>query len=118
MNFRMEDLLAEVRASLPGLVWSREKQDDPAAVELQAVFYRGVKDDLLVCATSFSIEAQGFPDRRREGEGRFMSLTLFVLGLNGRIIAQLDAGGQGELFEDPCGGSFTPERGPGTLEYT
>lgn len=37
-----------------------------------------------------------------------MSLTLFVLGLNGRIIAQLDAGGQGELFEDPCGGSFTP----------
>lgn len=69
MNFRMEDLLAEVRASLPGLVWSREKQDDPAAVELQAVFYRGVKDDLLVCATSFSIEAQGFPLGSRGHDG-------------------------------------------------
>lgn len=57
----MNALLAEIRARLPELVWSREKQDDPAAIEHQAVFYKGIKDDMLVCATAFSIEDQGFP---------------------------------------------------------
>jgi len=69
LTFDMASLLAEVRMALPWLVWSREKEDDPAAVEHQAIVYRGVKDDLLVCVTSFSIEDQGFPPGSRGHDG-------------------------------------------------
>jgi len=35
--------------------------------------------------------------------------TLLIMNLGGEVLARLDTGGQGDLFEDPHGGTFTED---------